>query len=181
MISLVAALIKIGECHMVAPSFQSYKIITPDPFLKNNKYYITVEHPNTHHQRDVRWYNEKEYNKLYGPKVIPASDFDSQSFKGLKEARGFSKGPIIVIRNSKGYNKFTQEEEEYLERSSSRYAVGIGWYFGSDNTPSPKSLPPCFKYIPLTWEEFRAEDDKHMRSPQELSKIISNKAKQLNI
>lgn len=51
---------------MVAPSFQSYKVIIAEPFLKNGKLYITVEHPNTHNHRDVRWYSDKEYQRAYG-------------------------------------------------------------------------------------------------------------------
>ena len=51
---------------MVAPSFQSYKVIVAEPFTKNGKLYITVEHPNTKNHRDVRWYSEKEYRAAYG-------------------------------------------------------------------------------------------------------------------
>lgn len=53
---------------MVAPSFQSYKMIVAEPFTKNGKLYVTVEHPNTHNHRDVRWYSDKEYAKAYGNK-----------------------------------------------------------------------------------------------------------------
>ena len=51
---------------MVAPSFQTYKVISNEPFLKNGKMYITIEHPNTHNHREVRWYTEKEYERAYG-------------------------------------------------------------------------------------------------------------------
>lgn len=53
---------------MVAPSFQTYKVIVAEPFYKNGKLYITVEHPSTKNHRDVRWYSEKEYARAYGNK-----------------------------------------------------------------------------------------------------------------
>lgn len=53
---------------MVAPSFQTYKVIVAEPFLKDGKLYITVEHPNTKNHRDVRWYSEREYARAYGNK-----------------------------------------------------------------------------------------------------------------
>ena len=39
---------------MVAPSFQTYKQVVEEPFMKNGKLYVTVEHPNTKNHRDVR-------------------------------------------------------------------------------------------------------------------------------
>lgn len=53
---------------MVAPSFQTYKVIVAEPFYKDGKLYITVEHPNTKNHRDVRWYSEREYARAYGNK-----------------------------------------------------------------------------------------------------------------
>lgn len=53
---------------MVAPSFQTYKLIIAEPFLKDGKLYVTVEHPRTKNHRDVRWYTDREYAKAYGNK-----------------------------------------------------------------------------------------------------------------
>lgn len=53
---------------MVAPSFQTYKIIVAEPFAKDGKLYVTVEHPNTKNHRDVRWYSDKEYARAYSNK-----------------------------------------------------------------------------------------------------------------
>lgn len=53
---------------MVAPSFQTYKIVVAEPFTKDGRLYVTVEHPRTHNHRDVRWYTDREYARLYGKK-----------------------------------------------------------------------------------------------------------------
>lgn len=149
----------------VAPSFANYKRITDEPFYKNGKAYITVEHPNTHNHRDVRWYTDAEYAKAYGKKLADAD----KGFDGLKHARGFDNGPILVIRRNR------PEDEEWLRKSIARYAVGIGWYIVSTDT-FPEDAPEHLKYLLLSWEEFRDGDDRHMKKPEQLAAILSKKA-----
>lgn len=151
---------------MVAPSFENYKRISNEPFLKNGKYYVTVEHPNTGNHRDVRWYNELEYAKAYGKKLV---DVD-KGYDNLKSVRGFSKGPILVIRRNR------PEDEEWLRSSIARFAVGIGWYIMSDTT-FPEDAPKHFKYLLLGWNEFRDGDDRHMKKPEVLAELLNQKAK----
>ena len=107
---------------MVAPSFVTYKVLTETPFLKNGKLYITVEHPNTHNSRDVRWYSQEEYNKAYGKKDKNSS-FGKYRENGLQTARGFKDGPILLIRND------SPKDKQWLEDSVARYAVDFGWYY----------------------------------------------------
>ena len=143
----------------VAPSFTNYKILS-NPFLKNNKPYITVQNPNTGNKRDVRWYEPTEYKRLYG--IIP------NGFDNLKQARGFSKGPIQVIRNLK------PSDNQWVENSIARYAVGIGWHFTSTDTIP--NLPSHLRLIPLTWDEFKL-DDRHPKTTTQLSNLLSKKEK----
>lgn len=151
----------------VAPSFQTYKKLTDKPFEKNGKLYVTVEHPNTKNHRDVRWYTDAEYAKAYGKKLAETGD---EGFEGLKHARGFDNGPILVIRHNR------PEDEEWLSQSIARYAMGVGWYIASTDT-FPSDAPKHFKYLLLGWEEFRDKDDKHMKSASEISNILLKKAK----
>lgn len=153
-----------------APSFQSYTFLS-EPFEKNGKMYITVRNPKTNHERDVRWYSDEEYSKQYA--VKDATPDYNKAFKGLKQARGFSNGPITVIRGNKN------EDEDWLRMSVARYAMGIGWYFASTDA-IPDDTPAHFKLIPLTWEEFRNGDDEHMKAPEELSKLLNQKEKELS-
>lgn len=148
----------------IAPSFQAYKQISAEPFYKNGKLYITVEHPKTKNQRDVRYYSDAEYAKAYGKKLSSTDD----GFNNLKSARGFEKGPILVIRRNR------PEDEEYLRKSIARYAVGIGWYIASTDN-FPEDAPPHFKYLLLNWEEFKGKDERHMREPAEISAILQQK------
>ena len=155
---------------MVAPSFQSYKFITEEPFTKNGKLYVTVEHPNTHNHRDVRWYTEAEYKKAY-PKSAAAAPADGLS--GLKQARGFSKGPIIVLRGGDR----AALPQEWTSASIARYATDIGWYIASTDT-IPSDMPSSIVGIPLSWDEMRDGDDRHVKSPAALRSLISAKLKE---
>ncbi len=147
-----------------APSFATYKRITETPFTKNGKLYITVEHPNTKNTRDVRWYTDAEFAKAY-----PQHAGEVSGFSGLKAARGFSRGPLLLIRNNK------TSDEEWLDKSPARYATDIGWYVASTDS-FPVAHPSHFKFLLLSWEEF-AQDERHAKSPQDLAKIIKAKEK----
>lgn len=149
----------------VAPSFQNYKRISEEPFLKGAKYYVTIEHPSTHNRRDVRWYSDSEYAKAYGSKLTKPTD---DGFDGLKQARGFASGPILVIRRNRA------SDEEWLSKSCARYAVGIGWYIVSTET-LPEDAPEHFKYLLLSWEEFKGEDERHGKTPTQLAEILDQK------
>ena len=148
---------------MVAPSFQTYKLIVAEPFLKNGKLYVTVEHPNTHNHRDVRWYNDQEYRKAY-PKL--AATAPASGFTGLKKARGFANGPIVVLRGN---------NDEWYSASVARYATDVGWYIASTD-PVP-AFPSQIKGIYLSWDEIKDGDDCHINSPSVIKSIITEKFK----
>jgi len=153
---------------MVAPSFQTYKLITETPFTKNGKQYVTVEHPNTHNHRDVRWYTEAEYAKAYGRAAANKSK-EVNGFAGLKLCRGFTRGPILLIRNTKS------ADEQWLGASNARYATDVGWYVASTDS-FPVAHPGHFRFLLLDWEEF-CQDETHAKSPEELQQIIRKKEK----
>ena len=154
---------------MVAPSFQAYKVIVAEPFLKNGKLYITVEHPNTKNHRDVRWYSDAEYAKQYGNKNKEIAGAADNGFRGLKKARGFDQGPILLIRNWK------TADEPWLGHSNARYATDVGWYIVSTEQ-LPADYPPHFRFLLLQWDEF-SQDETHAKTIAELSQLIRQKEK----
>ncbi len=169
---------------MVAPSFQSFEIIG-EVFIKGAKPYVKVKNPKTGTVRDVRWYNEAEFAKAYGKKIetnakVPGDGIDAawefywseEGFDGLKHARGFDNGPILVLRGVR-----TREDEEWCEKSIARYAVGIGWHFVSTDI-LPDDVPEHFKMVLLGWNEFRDGDDRHSKRPSQLAEIISKKVRE---
>lgn len=152
-----------------APSFADFRKITETPFLKNGKLYITVEHPNTLNHRDVRWYSDEEYTKLYGNKEKKKEEKGLPSFN-YKIARGFANGPILVIRNEK------LSDEQWLKESNARFALGVGWYIASTDT-LPLDAPAHFKYLLLPWEECGSPDGSRIKSNDEIASILKAKAR----
>lgn len=130
---------------MVAPSFQSFKILTDTPFLKNGKLYVKILNEKTGSVRSCRWYSQEEYNKAYANKGKNAPT-NKKYVNGLRDARGFKQGPILLIRNN--YPK----DEEWLKMSPARYAVDFGWHIASTDT-LPSDAPANFKYLVLSWDE----------------------------
>lgn len=148
---------------MVAPSFQAMKRIS-EVYFKEGKYYVDVKNEKTGTVRSVRWYTDAEYAKSYGKKLSTDDGFD-----GLKHARGFDNGPILVIRGNRA------DDEEWLRASIARYAVGIGWYIVSTDT-LPEDAPKHFKYLLLGWQE-AIIDERHMKKPNDLNALLAEKAR----
>lgn len=147
----------------LAPSFAEFERLS-EPFYENGKYYMTVRNPKTGTERKVRWYSDAEYAKAYGKKLSTDDGFD-----GLKHARGFDNGPILVIRGNRA------DDEDWLRASIARYAVGIGWYIVSTDT-LPEDAPKHFKYLLLGWKE-AIIDERHMKKPADLNNLLSEKAR----
>lgn len=150
----------------VSPSFQNCAIVS-DIYIKGGKNYVDVKNPRTGNVRSVRWYTDAEYAKQYGSKTI---DPQTDKYGGLKAARGFSAGPIFVVRNNK------PSDEEWLGKSIARYAVGTGWYFTSTDT-LPADTPAHFKFLSLSWNEARDGCDTQLKSPTKIAAILSEKAR----
>ena len=152
---------------MVAPSFQSMTIVS-DIYLKNGKQYIDVRNPGTGNVRSVRWYSDTEYTRQYG-KAAGNKSQDEVLAASLKKARGFTNGPITLIRNTKS------TDEPWLRDSKARYAVDTGWYYISSE-PIPAGAPAHFRYMALSWEEFTS-DDVHKKPNEDVVATIRAKEK----
>lgn len=137
----------------LAPSYANYTILT-EPYAKNGKMYVTIQHPNTGNQRAAICYDEA------GKPLKPNAD---GGFSGLKEARGFADGPIFVVVGA-------DFEDAECRASAARYAEGMGWYF-----LTRAARIPGRDYVRLEWEECSI-DERHMRPAEELAQLIKEKA-----
>lgn len=128
---------------MVAPSFQSYSIVS-EIYYSNKKAYVKIMNPKTGNTRSCRWYTDEEYQKLYGkPKDSVTVD---KYYKTQKEVLGFAKG-YITIFGPEGMD----EELEYFRYNPFRYCRFWGWYWPSD-TELPSDIPEGIKVIRLDWD-----------------------------
>ena len=163
---------------MVAPSYKNYKQVS-EPYQKNGKTYIKLEHPNTHNIREARYYTEQEYQKQYGstaagtPKasteVVNPSGRGAfgKILKPLKDVLGFNKGYITIFKGE------VEAVEEWFKISPCRYHNAWGWYLVStDEMPDP--IPAGIEPVLLNWEEVSINDET-LKARNELQEVLSTK------
>ena len=80
----------------VAKSFQSFEMLT-EPYTVSGKQYIKVRNPKTGTERQVRWYSDSEFAKLY-PEAKVAVQVHDAFYKPQKEVLGFTKGYITIFK-----------------------------------------------------------------------------------
>lgn len=131
---------------MVAPSFQSYKVIG-DVYISGGKKYIQVQHPRTLNVRQVRWYEDAEYAKLYPEK----SQEVATKMASHRQVLGFGDAGYITI-----FKGNCDEENDWFKMSPARYTRLWGWYFRScDEIPA---LPADVEPIRLDWDKVGGAD-----------------------
>ena len=133
---------------MVAKSFQSYAIVS-EVYTANGRQYVKVQNPKNGSTKQVRWYSEDEYNKMYGiaePQSIP--------FKTQKIVLGFINDYITIFKNGG-----MDENNEYFKYSPARYCRLWGWYFPSD-IDLPEDLPADCNPMRLEWAQVGNDDEK---------------------
>lgn len=149
---------------MVAKSYQNNKILS-EPFMENGRMYVFIE-TKSNPKKQVRWYDEKEYGKLYGktptsPKPAPVAI--KRSFGPVKEVLGFGKGHIYIFTN------VLDEYEDFFNRSPARYHRLFGWYvFEESEMPQ---LPAGVEMKPLYWDAVGG-DDGYLRSDPEVKAAV---------
>ena len=133
--------------YYTAPSFKDFERVC-EPYTKAGRLYVDVKHPNTGNVRSVRLYTEQEFAKAYKQACATSGSASAKRLGAvdLKKARGFSAGPITLIKT---------KDEEFLSKSNARYACDIGWYFVS--TEEIPALPSDAQTKLMTWEEFNGK------------------------
>lgn len=123
---------------MVAKSYENLNQIG-EPFAENGKFYIYVE-LKSGKQKKVRFYTEKEYNKLY---------------PGAKEKELFTMDDRRKILGFEDYFVYlvASPDEDTLRSSNARYCRWWGWYVPS-NENVDKELTIVKK---LNWEDAKKE------------------------
>lgn len=136
---------------MVAKSFQNMEIIG-EPFISNNRKYVNVKNPKTGKIRQVRWYSENEYNKMY-PEESLKNHKNDRFYKSQKEILGFSKGYITIFKGD------TYKELDWFRASNAKYTRWWGWYIVSEEEV-PADLPIGIEPVQLPWDLVGQENEK---------------------
>lgn len=138
----------------VAKSFQSFEIVSEQPYIVSGRKYVMVKNPKTGAERQVRWYTDKEYAAMY-PGEAPAVQAQDAFYKPQKEVLGFTKGYITIFKGD------TYAHIDWFRASIARYARWWGWYIISTEE-IPTDLPDGLEPIQLPWELVGNADGKLM-------------------
>ena len=115
-------------------------MLSEEPYAKaNGKLYVKVLTKGGG-EREVRWYNAKEYAKMY-----PGESIEPEMFVNQKNILGFQEGYITIFKGNQ------EEYEDWFDRSIARYCRHWGWYVVSEDT-IPFDLPTGLEPVELKWE-----------------------------
>lgn len=115
--------------------------IEEGPYMVNGKQYCKVRMKNGS-LKQVRWYSDAEFARMYPEEKAPAVVPDR---KTQKDVLGFEKGYITIFKGD------TYANLEWFKRSIARYCKFWGWYIVSTDE-IPEDLPATVSPIRLNWE-----------------------------
>ena len=141
---------------MVAKSFQNLEIVK-GPYEVKGRSYVMVKFSNGS-TRQVRWYSEYEYNKIYHMDSKPVVK------RTQKEIFGFDNGYITIFKGN------TYLERDYFRLNSARYHKIWGWYFVSTEE-LPNDIPADVEAIRLPWDAIGLNDGT-LKPETEITKAI---------
>lgn len=133
----------------VAKSYKELEQLT-EPYIVSGRYYVKVRMKNGS-EKQVRFYNEREYAKMYPEEVAIAAPANDKLYKTQKEVLGFEKGYITIFKGE------TFPHLEWFHSAITRYNRWFGWYVCSTDE-IPEDLPADLVPVRLPWEAVGNED-----------------------
>ena len=143
---------------MVAKSYQKLEICG-DPYEKNGRAYVVVSYPNGHH-KEVRWYTDAEYKKMYPEEKTNTDKWNA------KKVLGFEKGYITIFKGDIKAN-----EEWFRLAKACRYHNWWGWYVISTEEV-PECVPVGVEPVRLEWSKVGFEGEVQLRSESEVKAAV---------
>ena len=142
----------------VAKSYQDLPICG-EPYEKNKRKYVIVECKNGH-RKEVRWYTEAEYAKMY-----PEEKVEPQRLRSVKDVLGFSKGYITIFKGD------TYPLLDWFRESVARYHNYWGWYIVSEDEV-PAEIPAGVTPVQLKWEDVAIVEQDTLKSETLVRKAV---------
>ena len=124
---------------MVAKSYQSLRILTDPYIIKNRKYVKVLTNAGT--EKQVRWYDEEEYRKMYATNAAP----ERKQTQTQKEVLGFGDGYITIFKGD------TYPLKDWFKENGARYTKFWGWSFGTF-AAVPDEIPLGLTALQLDWD-----------------------------
>lgn len=139
---------------MVAKSFQKYE--HGEPYLKNGRMYVKLSTG-----REVRWYNEAEYQRMY-----PEEEVEVKRLRSVKDVLGFEKGYITILKGN------VEAVELWLRKEPvAQFNRWFGWHVPSEK--EVPQLPAELSTVRLNWEDVSINDNK-LKPENEVIKFVES-------
>ena len=149
---------------MVAKSFQNMTQVC-DPYEKNGRAYVKVLNENTGKEREVRWYSDHEYAKMYGSTEKKSETSFGKRLRSRKDTLGFENGYITIFKGD------TYANLEWFQESIARYNKHFGWYIISTDSV-PCDLPTGLTPVELKYEDVFV-DENILKSDSEIENAVA--------
>lgn len=142
---------------MVAKSYQNLEIVT-DVYVAGGREYVKVR-DGKGNVKQVRWYSDKEYARMYGVEPDHSKD---HFYKSQKETLGFKEGYITIFKGD------TYAVKEELKAAGARYARNWGWSIaGGEPVPEIEGIVP----VRLDWSAV-GNDNEKLKSDEEIELAV---------
>ena len=146
----------------LVPVAKSYIALeqTCEPYKKNSRWYVRVRQTSGA-EKEVRWYSEAEYEKMYPDE---AKTETVTRVRSIKDVLGFEKGYITIFRGD------CTPLQEWFEQSCARYSVLWGWYIISTDEIPP--LPAGISAVELSWDAVSLADGA-LKPPTAITEVVN--------
>lgn len=147
----------------VAKSYQELNILC-EPYQKNGRAYVKVKTKSSS-EKEVRWYTDAEYAKMY-PDAAPAAAGDTGRpwWGPQKDVLGFQKGYIWILQDP------TEEAEEWLLLNGHPHSTRF-WDRYVKSEEGPIETPFHIKLVKLNWEDV-GEPDGYLKPDDEVTRAV---------
>ena len=151
------------------PVAKSYKelVICGEPYEKNKKKYVVVECKNGH-RKEVRWYTDQEYAKMYPDEARPSAEIGicgGKKIRSTKEVLGFSEGYIYLVKGD------TYNFKDWLSENGATYRTFWGWAFPSGS--ELPQLPAGLSVVQLFWEKIADVERDELKSQTIINEAVA--------
>ena len=138
------------------PVAKSYVALeqTCEPYKKNSRWYVRVRQASGA-EKEVRWYSDAEYEKMYPDEANPET---VKRIRSVKDVLGFSKGYITIFKGD------TYPLLDWFQAEPKcRYHNFWGWYVVSEDE-LPQTIPAGITPVQLKWEDVAIVDEDCLKS-----------------
>ena len=150
---------------MVAKSFQNMTQVC-NPYTKNGRQYVRVLNEKTKNEREVRWYTEAEYAKMYGTTEKKSGTSLGERLRSRKDVLGFENGYVTIFKGD------TYANLEWFQESIARFNKWWGWHIVSTDTV-PVDLPLGLTPVELKYEDVFV-DENTLKSDKEIAEMVNS-------